>query len=106
MNDTMLEQTSLALAELGHKNRLMIFRLLVRAGDDGLSVGEIQQHLEIPKSTLSHHLQHMMKAGLLKQTREGRVLRCTLEFAHVHTVLNFLMEDCCEGLHKVPCKHV
>lgn len=93
----MIEETALALAELGHRNRLTIFRLLVRAGHQGLSVGEIQQHLDIPKSTLSHHLQHMMKAGLLKQTREGRVLRCTLEFEHVNKVLSYLMEDCCKG---------
>lgn len=93
----MIEETALALAELGHRNRLTIFRLLVRAGHQGLSVGEIQQHLDIPKSTLSHHLQHMMKAGLLKQTREGRILRCTLEFEHVNKVLSYLMEDCCKG---------
>lgn len=94
----MIEETALALAELGHRNRLTIFRLLVQAGHEGLSVGEIQQHLDIPKSTLSHHLQHMMKAGLLKQTREGRVLRCTLEFDHVNKVLSYLMEDCCKGV--------
>lgn len=94
----MIEQTAIALAELGHKNRLTIFRLLVRAGHEGLSVGEIQTALDIPKSTLTHHIQHMVKANLLRQTREGRVLRCTLEFDHVERVLAFLMEDCCRGL--------
>jgi len=94
-----MEQTANALAQLGHKNRLMIFRLLVRAGDEGMSVGDIQSQLEIPKSTLSHHLQHMMNADLLNQTREGRVLRCRLNYAHVDRVLGFLMEDCCKGLH-------
>ncbi|MDV7340631.1 metalloregulator ArsR/SmtB family transcription factor [Terasakiella sp. A23] len=99
----MIEQTASALAELGHKNRLMVFRLLVRAGRDGLSVGEIQSYLDIPNSTLSHHLQHMMKADLLTQTREGRVLRCTLNFDHVDKVLGFLMEDCCKGLGQSEC---
>jgi ArsR family transcriptional regulator, arsenate/arsenite/antimonite-responsive transcriptional repressor len=98
MNNELIEQTAHALAQLGHKNRLMIFRLLVRAGKDGLSVGDIQNHLDIPKSTLSHHLNHMIHADLLIQTREGRVLRCRLNYAHVDKVLGFLMEDCCKGL--------
>jgi len=103
MTNDLIEQTAQALAQLGHKNRLMIFRLLVRAGHDGLSVGEIQQHLDIPNSTLSHHLQHMMKADLLVQSREGRVLRCVLNFDHVDHVLGFLMEDCCKGLSQSAC---
>lgn len=98
MSEELLEQTANALAQLGHVNRLRVFRLLVRAGEAGLSVGEIQQHLDIPNSTLSHHLQYMMNAGLVRQTREGRILRCTLEYDQVHRVLDFLMEDCCEGL--------
>jgi len=98
MDNQKIERTANALAQLGHKNRLMIFRLLVRAGKEGLSVGDIQNHLDIPKSTLSHHLQHMMKADLLSQTREGRVLRCRLNYDHVDNVLGFLMENCCKGL--------
>lgn len=103
MKKDVFEQTAKALAELGHVNRLSIFRLLVRAGDEGLSVGEIQSYLDIPKSTLTHHLQHLIAAGLLVQKREGRVLRCTLDFDQVRRVLDFLMEDCCQGLGQQAC---
>ena len=56
------------LAELGNAHRLATFRLLVRAGPDGLPVKAIQNHLGIPKSTLSHHVLHMVSAGIVTQT--------------------------------------
>ncbi|WMQ06435.1 helix-turn-helix transcriptional regulator (plasmid) [Salmonella enterica subsp. enterica] len=52
-----------ALRELGHPTRLSIYRELVRAGHEGLPVGELQKHLEIPASTLSHHLSALISAG-------------------------------------------
>ena len=69
------------LEKLGNPTRLEIFRLLVRAGSEGLAVGEIQDHLGIPASTLSHHLAHLVHVGLVHQAREGRVLRCTPDTA-------------------------
>ena len=86
------------LAELGNAHRLATFRLLVRAGPDGLPVKAIQNHLGIPKSTLSHHVLHMVSAGIVTQTREGRSLRCRIDCAEVQSLLDFLMEDCCAGL--------
>ena len=72
-----------------------IFRLLVKAGNDGLSVGEIQQHLGIPASTLSHHIAKMASVGLLVQTREGRVLRCSPNWRLMDELMEFLMAECC-----------
>jgi ArsR family transcriptional regulator, arsenate/arsenite/antimonite-responsive transcriptional repressor len=92
---------SKCLAELGSPHRLEAFRLLVRAGPDGLAVKDIQAHLDIPKSTLSHHIAHLVWAGIVTQTREGRVLRCRLDYNHVRDLLDFLMDDCCRGL----CEH-
>ena len=70
------EQTAAtALAALGHEARLRIFRLLVRAGDEGLSVGEIGTHLGVPASTLAHHLSALVTAGLVIQERQGRIIR-------------------------------
>jgi DNA-binding transcriptional ArsR family regulator len=86
------------LSELGHPSRLEAFRLLVRAGCDGLPVKAIQSHLEIPQSTLSHHISRLVAAGLIRQTREGRVLRCRVEYEAIREVLQFLMEDCCAGV--------
>jgi ArsR family transcriptional regulator, arsenate/arsenite/antimonite-responsive transcriptional repressor len=86
------------LSELGHPVRLETFRLLVRAGHQGLPVKDIQAHLGIPQSTLSHHLAHLMNAGLISQTREGRVLRCRVEYQAIKEVMEFLMRDCCAGI--------
>ncbi len=86
------------LEKLGNPTRLEIFRLLVRAGRKGLPVGEIQDHLGIPASTLSHHLAHLVNVGLVHQTREGRVLRCTPDFAIMDQVVGFLTEQCCAGV--------
>ncbi|MDF2179946.1 metalloregulator ArsR/SmtB family transcription factor [Aliiglaciecola sp. CAU 1673] len=85
------------LAELGHITRLSIFRLLVKAGRSGISVGEIQEKLDIPGSTLSHHLSRMMKVDLMEQQRDGRTLHCHLKFAEVEALLAFLYEECCAG---------
>jgi DNA-binding transcriptional ArsR family regulator len=86
------------LEKLGNATRLEIFRLLVRAGKEGLPVGDIQDHLGIPASTLSHHLAHLVNVGLVHQAREGRVLRCTPDFALMNQVVGFLTEQCCAGV--------
>lgn len=93
-----LETAAKRLAELGHTVRLSVVRLLVQAGPAGLPVKEIQAHLGIPQSTLSHHLAHLLAVGLISQTREGRVLRCRVDYAALKQVLTFLMRDCCAGL--------
>ncbi len=89
---------ALCLEKLGHPTRLEIFRLLVRAGHDGLAVGAIQRHLEVPGSTLSHHLGNLVNAGLIVQNREGRVLRCTADFARMEAVAAALPAECCAGV--------
>lgn len=86
------------LEKLGHPTRLEVFRLLVRAGPDGLTVGEIQEHLGIPGSTLSHHIAHLVNAGLVHQEREGRVLRCRPDYAVMDRLVGFLTEQCCAGV--------
>lgn len=93
-----LEQAAAQLAELGHATRLAIFRLLVRAGRHGIAVGDIQQVLDIPNSTLSHHLSRMSKVGLMEQRRDGRTLFCTLQFGEVESLLTFLYAECCLGM--------
>ena len=90
-----LERAAQCLETLGHPTRLAVFRLLVRAGRDGLAVGEIQDRLGIPASTLSHHLAQLTGTGLVRQTREGRILRCTPDFAVMDGLLGFLTEECC-----------
>lgn len=90
-----VDELATCLEKLGNPTRLRIFRLLVRAGDSGLSVGEIQRHLGIPASTLSHHIFHLVTAGLVRQDREGRVLRCRASFARMDDVVRSLTAECC-----------
>ena len=92
------QQAARCLEKLGNPTRLKIFRLLVRAGEEGMAVGEIQDHLGVPGSTLSHHLAHLVNAGLVHQEREGRVLRCRPDFRLMDQVIGFLTEQCCAGV--------
>ena len=91
------------LAELGNSHRLDAFRLLVKAGEGGLAVGEIQDHLSIPGSTLSHHLSRLGWAGLVVQSREGRVLRCRANFEAMRGLIGFLADECCTGVETSCC---
>ncbi len=86
------------LEKLGHPTRLEIFRLLVRAGHDGLAVGAIQRRLEVPASTLSHHLGNLVGAGLVVRQREGRVLRCKADYTRMDAVVAALTAECCAGV--------
>jgi len=90
-----LVKAALCLEKLGSATRLEVFRLLVRAGADGLPVGEIQAQLQIPASTLSHHIAHLVNAGLVSQVREGRVLRCSPNFGLMDELVYFLTSECC-----------
>ena len=93
-----VETASRKLAGLGNPTRLKVIRLLVRAEPRGLSVGQVQKHLGIPHSTLSHHLSLLMDEGIINQTREGRMLRCRMDMPALKELLGFLTEDCCAGV--------
>jgi DNA-binding transcriptional ArsR family regulator len=92
------------LAQLGHPIRLKTVRLLVQAGDQGLPVKDVQDHLGIPASTLSFHLNHLISAGLVRQVREGRRLWCRAEFQVIRAVADFLLADCCRGAPAPPMR--
>jgi len=90
-----LDTAAKALRELGHPTRLAIFKRLVKAGPEGLAVGALQSELDIPNSTLSHHVSSLVSAHLLRQKREGRVLYCQPDYQHLHAVISFLQDECC-----------
>ena len=94
-------QAAQCLEKLGNPTRLEIVRLLVRAGKDGLPVGEIRRHTGVPASTLSHHILHLVTGGLVRQVREGRVLRCTLDYELMQNLIDMLTEECCAGIETV-----
>lgn len=87
-----------ALSALGHEVRLHMYRLLVRAGEDGLSVGDIGAHLGMPASTLAHHLSALVQADLVIQERQGRTIINRVDFAQMNALVGFLSEECCEGV--------
>jgi ArsR family transcriptional regulator len=92
------------LAELGHATRLAVFRRLVGCGAQGCRVGDLQQALGIPASTLSHHLSRLVAAGLVEQRREGRVLRCIPVLAALDATVDYLTEQCCAGSCDLPAE--
>ncbi len=96
-----LKKAAKALKELGHPTRLAIFKCLVKAGYKGIAVGDIQDKLGIPGSTLSHHIASLASAQLLHQRREGRTLFCSAEFEQLEAVILFLQDECCTSEEKV-----
>ena len=86
-----------ALAALAQESRLSAFRLLVSAGNDGLTAGEIAEQLEIPPATLTFHLKELSHARLIDSQREGRSIRYSIREAGVCELLTYLLNDCCNG---------
>jgi len=95
---TMTSSTARALAALGHDARLSIFRLLVKAGDEGLRVSDLGSHLGLAPSTLAHHLSTLVDAGLVVQEKRGREVFSRVDYPVMHDVLNFLTSECCAGV--------
>lgn len=86
-----------ALGALAQEHRLSLFRLLIQAGDDGLSAGAIAERLGVPNSSLSFHLGYLTRAGLISQRREGRSLIYTADYAAMNALVGYLVENCCAG---------
>jgi ArsR family transcriptional regulator, arsenate/arsenite/antimonite-responsive transcriptional repressor len=86
-----------ALAALAHEHRLAIFRLLVEKGPDGLPAGDIAERIGLVPSSLTFHLQHLARAGLLTQTRVGRQLFYATDFGVMNELVGYLTENCCGG---------
>ena len=86
-----------ALGALAHEHRLALFRLLVQAGADGMPAGAIAEALALPNSSLSFHLAHLTRAGLIRQQRQSRSLIYTADYAAMNGLVGYLMENCCGG---------
>ena len=85
------------LAALGHESRLAVFRLLVQAGPDGMNASAIGEQLALPAATLSFHLAHLSRVGLIRGQRESRFIRYSAEFAMMDELIAFLTQNCCQG---------
>ena len=90
-----LETTAACLEALGNPTRLAIYRLLVRAGEEGRCVNQIQAAMSMPSSTLSHHLKHLELVELIRRRREGTVHICIANYTTMNDALDFLAKECC-----------
>jgi len=94
-SDPLLDTNVQRLKALGHGARLSIVRVVVQGPVEGTPAGEIQARLNIPGSTLSHHLSELAHAGILKPAREGTTIRYAACFDNLRALTNYLWEDCC-----------
>lgn len=99
-----LEHHAEQLAALGHPLRLEILRFVVQGGNQGTSAGEVQTHVDLPASTLSHHLKRLVDAGLLVSRPEGTFHYYQADYTALRSLTDYVWEDCCKrGQSKTCC---
>ena len=91
-----LDRHAEQLSALGHPIRLAILRFVVQRGDDGAPAGDIQSFVDLPASTLSHHLKRLADAGLLRSRSQGTFHIYTAEYAALRALTDYLWEECCQ----------
>ena len=85
-----------SFAALGSEQRLLVLRTLVRAGSEGLNIGTLGERTGVTGSTLTHHLNLLASAGLVKQEKQGRSTICAaVAYEEVQALANFLLTECC-----------
>ncbi|WP_394829074.1 ArsR/SmtB family transcription factor [Pendulispora albinea] len=98
-----LEHHAEQLGALGHPVRLAILRFVVQAGPEGASAGEIQGHVDLPASTLSHHLKRLVDAGVVQTRGEGTFHYYSANYEALRKLTAYLWEDCCKNGGKGSC---
>jgi len=91
-----------ALSALANEHRLAAYRLLVQAGPQGMAAGGIAEKLDLAASSLSFHLAHLTRAGLIEQRRESRSLIYSADFDAMNGLVGFLTDNCCGGASCAP----
>lgn len=91
-----LDRHAEQLSALGHPVRLKILRFVVQAGAEGAAAGDIQGHVELPASTLSHHLKRLVEAGVLSTRSEGTFHFYAADYTALRGLTDYLWEDCCK----------
>ena len=86
-----------SFAALSQQTRLDVFRLLIKAGPEGMLSGEIGDALAVKQNTMSANLSVLLNAGLVRKQRDGRTIRYFISFEAIRDLISFLMEDCCGG---------
>src|SRR5208283_4795543 len=96
------QEALVALGSLSQHTRLSLYRLLVKRGPEGLSAGSLAEALAVPASSLSFHLHHLMRAGLITQVRHSRQRIYAGNFERMNALVAFLTENCCGGVSCAP----
>lgn len=91
----MLEEAAQGFAAMGSEQRLNVLRCLVRAGEGGLTVGEIQDRTGIPPSTLAHHLRFLADSNVIDQEKAGRSTLNRARYDTLKTLAQFILGECC-----------
>jgi DNA-binding transcriptional ArsR family regulator len=91
-----------ALSALAQATRLAVYRLLVESGPEGLPAGAIGEKLDLPPATLSFHLAHLARAGLLRSRQDGRFIIYSADFENMNRLVGYLTENCCGGASCAP----
>lgn len=89
------EQAAQGFAAVGSGPRLEVLLTLVRAGRNGLTVGEIQERVGIPASTLAHHLRFLVAGELIEQHRRGRSVVNSAAYGRIEELASYLLRECC-----------
>lgn len=90
-----IDLASAGFAAVGSAPRLQVLNLLVRAGSNGLTTGNIQKKLGIPASTLTHHLKFLADGGVVRQVKQGRAMVNIANYDYLKALAAFLIEECC-----------
>lgn len=91
----MLELAAQGFAAMGSEARLDVLRVLVRAGESGLTVGEIQERTGIAPSTLAHHLKFLTAGDLVAQQKTGRTVLNRANYDRLRELSDFILDQCC-----------
>ena len=86
-----------SLSALAQASRLAVYRLLVQKGPKGMPAGAIGEKLELPPATLSFHLAHLARAGLVRSRQDGRFVIYSADFENMNRLVGYLTENCCSG---------
>jgi ArsR family transcriptional regulator len=98
-----LDRHAEQLSALGHPVRLKILRFVVQAGPQGSAAGDIQTEVDLPASTLSHHLKRLLDAGVLTTRSEGTYHFYAADYSALRGLTDYLWEDCCKRGGKGTC---
>ncbi|MCX2721725.1 ArsR/SmtB family transcription factor [Roseibium salinum] len=90
-----LEEAAQGFAALGSEARLQVVLTLVKAGQKGLTVGDIQSRTGMAASTLAHHLRFLSSAGLVSQEKDGRTVINRAAFDHLESLAGYILKECC-----------